>query len=171
MIRAAHLLALGTALVAPLAAQVPAAETPRFVVTFPAAKSATPLDGRLLLMLSADSSDEPRFQIGDQEKTQLIFGANVTGWAPGRPATIDATTLGYPLDNLRAVPAGRYRVQALLNRYQTFHLANGKIVKLPPDRGEGQQWNRKPGNLYSTPVWINWNPKGRGVVRVIMNQD
>ena len=171
MIPAAHLLALGTALVAPLAAQAPAAETPRFVVSFPAAKSATALDGRLLLMLSNDSSDEPRFQIGDQEKTQLIFGANVTGWIPGRPATIDATTLGYPLDNLRAVPAGRYRMQALLNRYETFHLANGKVVKLPPDRGEGQQWNRKPGNLYSVPTWVTWNPKGRGVIRIVLDQE
>jgi hypothetical protein len=27
-------------------------------------------------------------------------------------------------------------------------------VKLPPDQGEGQQWNRKPGNLYSTPKWL-----------------
>lgn len=171
MVPVSELLALGAALVSPLTTQVPGAETPRFAITFPAVKSATPLDGRLLLMLSNDSSDEPRFQIGDQEKTQLIFGANVTGWAPGRPATIDATTLGYPLDNLSQVPDGRYRVQALLNRYETFHLANGKVVKLPPDRGEGQQWNRKPGNLYSVPIWVTWNPKGRGVIRIVLDQE
>lgn len=145
--------------------------SPRFSITFPAAKSSTPLDGRLLVMLSTDTSAEPRLQIGDQEDTQLIFGANVDGWRPGAPATIDAGMLGYPVDNLTAVPAGRYRVQALLNRYQTFHRADGKVVKLPPDMGEGQQWNRKPGNLYSAPTWITWNPKGHAVYRLVLDQE
>src|SRR5690606_21043272 len=39
-------------------------------------------------------------------------------------------------------------------RYETFELSTGHTVQLPPDRGEGQQWNRKPGNLYSTPRWV-----------------
>src|SRR5262249_62289934 len=42
-------------------------------------------------------------------------------------------------------------IQALLHRYETFHRADGHVVKLPMDRGEGQHWNRAPGNLYSTP--------------------
>ncbi len=48
-------------------------------------------------------------------------------------------------------------MQALLHRYETFHRADGHTVKLPMDRGEGQRWNRAPGNLYSTPqkVWID----------------
>ena len=46
---------------------------------------------------------------------------------------------------------GRYRVQALLHRYETFHRADGHVVKLPMDRGEGQQWNRAPGNLLCAP--------------------
>jgi hypothetical protein len=45
-------------------------------------------------------------------------------------------------------------VQALLNRYETFHRSDGHVVKLPPDMGEGQQWYAKPGNLYSTPQWV-----------------
>jgi hypothetical protein len=144
---------------------------PRFEITFPAARSATPLDGRLLLMLSTDSSAEPRFQIGDQEETQLIFGANVDGWRPGRPARMDGTMPGYPVESLTRVPAGRYRVQALLNRYQTFRRADGHVVKLPPDRGEGQQWNRKPGNLYSSPVWITLDPKRPGVHRLTLERE
>ncbi len=28
------------------------------------------------------------------------------------------------------------------------------MLKLPPDKGEGQQWAEKPGNLYSTPVRV-----------------
>ena len=49
------------------------------------------------------------------------------------------------------LPAGDFCVQAVLHRYETFQLATGHTVKLPMDRGEGQQWNRAPGNLYSTP--------------------
>jgi hypothetical protein len=62
--------------------------------------------------------------------------------------------VGYPLRSLSGLPAGRYRVQALLNRYRVYHRSDGHTVKLPPDMGEGQQWNRKPGNRYSTPRWI-----------------
>jgi hypothetical protein len=47
------------------------------------------------------------------------------------------------------VPAGDYFVQAVLNKYETFHRADGKTVKLHMDQGEGQHWNSSPGNLYS----------------------
>ena len=49
-------------------------------------------------------------------------------------------------------------MQAVLNRYETFHLADGRVLELPPDRGEGQQWARKPGNLYSTPLRVHLDP-------------
>jgi hypothetical protein len=42
----------------------------------------------------------------------------------------------------------------LLHRYETFKRADGHTVKLPMDRGEGQQWSRAPGNLYSAPKQI-----------------
>jgi hypothetical protein len=162
------------ALLAPLTASTPALQGTRglrFAVSFPAARSATPLDGRLLLMLSADSTAEPRFQINDGPNTQLIFGIDVDGLAPGRDAVVDATVFGYPIASLREVPPGRYRVQALLNRYETFRRADGHTVKLPPDRGEGQQWNRKPGNLYSTPTWVTITRSANQVVRVVMDQE
>jgi len=37
-------------------------------------------------------------------------------------------------------------------------LATGHTVKLPMDRGEGQHWNRAPGNLYSTPRRLSVDP-------------
>src|SRR5262245_35252879 len=61
--------------------------------------------------------------------------------------------------SLRAIPPGRYWVQAVLNRYETFHRADGQVVKLPPDMGEGQHWEKKPGNLYSAPRWIRIDPR------------
>ena len=142
----------------------------RFNISFPGAKSATPLDGRVLLMLSADSTQEPRFQITDDEETQLLFGVNVDGLKPGVAAVIDRTILGYPLRSLAEVPAGWYWVQALLHKYETFHLKTGHTVKLPMDRGEGQQWNRAPGNLYSAPkkMWID--PRKSAVIKIALDQ-
>lgn len=110
-------------------------------------------DGRLLLMLATEAEPEPRFRISNALDTQLIFGVNVEDW-DGGPLRIDDAALGFPIERLSAVPPGRYFVQALLNRYRDFHLATGQVVSLPPDQGEGQQWNHKPGNLYSQPVAV-----------------
>jgi hypothetical protein len=173
--RSASLLAPLVALVAIAAATSPApaqqASGLRFAVSFPRERSAAPLDGRLLLFVSSDSTAEPRFQIGDGPNTQLVFGVDVDGLAPGRAAVVDASALGYPLESLRDVPPGRYRVQALLNRYETFRRSDGHVVKLPPDRGEGQQWSRKPGNLYSTPRWITLDPRRGAAVSISLDQE
>ena len=143
----------------------------RFAIRFPAELSAAALDGRLLLMLSVDSAAEPRFQISDGPETQLVFGIDVEGLAPGTDAIVDATAFGFPIASLAGVPAGRYRVQALLNRYQTFTLSTGHTVKLPPDRGEGQVWNRKPGNLYSQPVEVEIDPSRDDVIRIALDRE
>ncbi len=125
---------------------------PRFSITYRADRSATPLDGRLLLMLSTDPSAEPRSQISESiTRTQQVFGVDVDGWKAGTPALVEGGVLGYPVESLAAIPPGTYQVQALLHRYETFHRADGHVVKLPMDRGEGQQWSKAPGNLYSTP--------------------
>ncbi len=129
-----------------------AAQGPRFTISFPATRSATPIDGRVLVYISADTTGEPRFQASDNVATAQVTGVDVDAWRPGAPTTIDASAFGYPLASLRDLPPGRYRVQALVNRYQTFRRADGFTVKLPPDRWEGQQLTRKPGNLYSRPV-------------------
>src|SRR5512138_836042 len=135
-----------------LAAQV--AEAQRFSVTVPSARAATPLDGRLLVMISADTTAEPRLEVSDAATTAQVFGIDVDGWRAGSAQVVDAKAFGYPIRSLDALPAGRYRVQAMINRYQTFKRSDGHTIKLPPDRWEGQQYARKPGNLYSRPVTI-----------------
>jgi hypothetical protein len=142
---------------------------PRIAVSFPASLAVGPLDGRLLLMISTDGAAEPRMQINNSPKTQQIFGLDVDGWKPGADAVFDAGVLGYPLESLRTIPAGSYRVQALLHKYETFRRSDGHTVKLPMDRGEGQQWNRAPGNLYSTPVDLRIDPSG-GALRVTLDK-
>jgi Putative esterase len=130
---------------------------PRFSISFPKERSATPLDGRLLLLLSTDPSAEPRMQINSSVKTQLVFGIDVEALAPGRAAVIDGSAFGFPIRNLSQLPPGDYYVQALLHRYETFHRSDGHTVKLPMDRGEGQYWNLAPGNLYSKPVKLSFS--------------
>ncbi|HUM03087.1 MAG TPA: hypothetical protein VL084_12425, partial [Thermoanaerobaculia bacterium] len=100
----------------------PSSAVPRFVVTYGADKSPGPLDGRLLLLLSTDKKEEPRFQISDISlDSQQVFGVEVDGWKPGVEAAFPADALGYPVESLASVPAGTYQVQALLHRYETFH--------------------------------------------------
>ena len=142
---------------------------PAFDIRFAEGLAAEPQDGRLLLMLSTNADAEPRFQVGNYPDSQLIFGVNVENWGGELPVRIDSSAIGFPLKDLSEIPPGKYYVQALLNRYKDFHLANGKVVSLPPDRGEGQQWNRKPGNFYSEPVQVEI-AKGANPVLVKMDQ-
>jgi hypothetical protein len=143
---------------------------PRFSISFPESASKAPLDGRLLLLISTDNTKEPRLQISEDLTTQQVFGIDVDGLKPGQAATVDAAALGYPVRTLSQVPAGEYWVQALLHRYETFKRKDGHTVKLPMDRGEGQQWSRAPGNLYSTPRKIKINPEGGEVISLSLDQ-
>ena len=142
----------------------------KFALSFPAGLSAGPLDGRLLLLVSDNDAREPRFQISDGAGTQLVFGIDVEGLAPGAPAIIDRTAFGYPRRSLAMIEPGEYWVQGLLNVYETFHRADGHTVKLPPDRGEGQQWSRKPGNLYSKPVKVRVDPGRAETISISLDQ-
>jgi len=138
---------------------VPSAITAQsFSVTFPKELSAQPLDGRILLLLSTDPRDEPRNQIDDTPRSQMVFGLNVDGWQPATPTVVDAAAYGYPIRSLKDVPPGEYTVQVVLNKYETFHRSDGKTIKLHPDMGEGQHWNISPGNLYSKPQKITIGP-------------
>ena len=143
----------------------------RFAVSFPAERSKTPLDGRLLLLISTDPSAEPRFQISEGPDTQLVFGIDVDGLAPGVEAVVDASAFGYPLRSLAGIPRGDYYVQALLHRYETFHRSDGYVVKLPMDRGEGQHWNTAPGNFLSIPRRMFLDPAKEGTVRIVLDRE
>ena len=130
------------------------AANPRFEISFPESASKEALDGRLLLLISTNNDREPRLQISEDLTTQQVFGVDVDGWKAGETKTVDQNAFGYPVRSLTQVKPGEYWVQALLHRYETFKRSDGHTVKLPMDRGEGQQWSRAPGNLYSTPKQI-----------------
>jgi len=143
----------------------------KFAISFPVERSKTALDGRMLLMISKGGEGEPRFLISDSPKTQLIFGIDVDGLQPGRETVIDASAFGYPLKSIAEIPAGEYIVQALLNIYETFRRADGHTVKLPPDMGEGQKWNAKPGNLYSAPQKVTIDPAKNDIVKITLDKE
>ncbi|MFO7769265.1 MAG: alpha/beta hydrolase-fold protein [bacterium] len=127
---------------------------PAFTVSFDEGLSPGPLDGRVILLLSTREEGEPRFQVTPGVEAIQVLGVDVEGMAPGDLARFDSSVFGYPVESLRDLEPGRYRVQAVLHEYETFQLATGHEVKLPMDQGEGQHWNRSPGNLVSEPEWI-----------------
>ncbi len=141
----------------------------RFSVTLPSGPGL--IDGRLLVMIAKDpAAGEPRFQINDGVSGQLIFGLDLDGAKPGSTVTLDGSAIGFPLESVNDIPAGTYSVQALVHKYETFKRADGHTVKLPMDRGEGQQWARAPGNPYSTPQTVTIDPRAGATIAIRLDQ-
>ena len=141
----------------------------RFSVTLPPTQSAA-VDGRLLVIVSRVEGTEPRFQVTDGPTGQPVFGSDVENWSPPAAKIVDGSVLGFPLDSINEIPAGTYTVQALLHRYETFKRGDGHTVKMPMDRGEGQQWAQAPGNLYSTPRRVAFDPRKGGTIEVTLDK-
>ncbi len=142
-----------------------------FGVSFAESLGSEPLDGRVILILSTNDASEPRFQVNSGPTGPLVLGVDVNGLTPGGEAVIDSGVFGFPIESLSDMPAGEYWVQVVLHKYETFNLASGKTVKLPMDRGEGQQWQRAPGNLYSTPRWVTVDPSSGEHLAIELDQE
>jgi len=151
-------------LLATLAATAAAQAQLRFEMTVP---STAPLHGHLVLVIARPTEEsaqqgrpapEPRFALSEDYESAQGFGVDVDGLAPGKPIVIDAKTVGFPIETLSGLSAGDYVVQAVFNVYDQFHLADGRTLWLPPDKGEGQHWNLKPGNPYSAPMKLHIDP-------------
>lgn len=142
----------------------PVEPAPLIEVELPRTLAAAPEQGRLLVMFA------PVDQAPEREPRQLVnwnadaipfFGMDVEAWQPGTRVRLVDSAEGFPLRQWRDLPAGEYRVQALWQRYEIFRRADGRRLSLPPDRGEGQQWRDKPGNLYSLPQRVRWDGQTR----------
>lgn len=112
------------------------------------------LEGRLIVILAASDQSEPRFQTNGWLNGAQVFGQTFEGVRSGDTLTVAADTAGFPVKTMTELPAGTFYAQAVFHRYETFTLANGKTVKLPMNRGAGQNWRRAPGNLFSAPLEV-----------------
>ena len=140
----------------------------RFEVTIPSAVRSEATTGRVFVILSRTNQPEPRLQIG--RIGTPMFGHDIVQLAAGQPAVVDGRDLGHPVWDLAEIPAGTYWVQAMVNVYSEFKRADGKVVWMHDDQWEGQQWNRSPGNLYSTPQQVAIDPSKASVVRLTTDQ-
>ena len=134
--------------------------------------SSTPLHGHLVVIFSKQDKSEPRMQLSERYTSAQGFGVDVGIDGAAAPSTlvIDSKTAGAPLRSLAEVPAGDYFVQGVFNVYEQFHLASGRTVWLPPDQGEGQRWNAKPGNLFSKPMKVHFDPQAKQPVQLTLDQ-
>jgi len=157
-----------------IAVSIAAASAPglEFSISYPAAQGAGPLDGRVILLLSRDLTREPRTHVEPNEPlaSPYLFGLNVEGLAAGHAVILNDNAFGWPARQLSAIPTGDYLVQAVLNRYDVFHLGDGRVLKLPPDKGEGQNWANKPGNLYSKPLSLHLDRSHPLRIALILDQ-
>jgi hypothetical protein len=150
-----------------LFAAVTSCPAQRIEVTVPSTK---PLNGHLILVIAKTEKPEPRMQLAEDYKSAEGFGVDAENLAAGTPLVIDAKTFGYPRRSLADLDAGDYYVQAVFNVYEQFHLASGKTVWLPPDKGEGQHWNSKPGNPFSKPMRVHFDPKAQDAIKLALDQ-
>ncbi len=144
------------------------AQAQRIEVTIPSATK--PLTGHLILLFAKTDDPEPRMQMDEQYRSAQGFGVDVSDLAPGQPIIVDARTFGYPRRSLSDLDAGDYYVQAVFNVYDLFHLGDGRNLWLPPDKGEGQHWNSKPGNPYDKPVKLHFDPKSQATIKLTLDQ-
>jgi len=140
---------------------------PRIAVRLPHGPTT---DGRLLVIFSRAAEGEPRQQVTDDDSTAQVFGVDVTRWNQGELRHLEGDVAGYPLPSLASLPAGEYTVQAVLHKYETFHRADGHVVLLPADRGEGQQWKEAPGNLHSAPRRVRFDPAATDTIDLELDQ-
>lgn len=131
------------------------------------------LTGHLILVISkkmGKDAPEPRMQMDEIYTSAQAFGVDVKDLASGMPIIIGDKTIGYPRRSLADLDPGDYMVQGVFNVYEQFHLASGKTLWLPPDKGEGQHWNRKPGNPYSTPVRLHIDPHSHTTLKLSLDK-
>jgi len=148
-------IATGLAVASVVATAAPAAQTPvartsgGVRVTLAPQLSSTGTQeflGRLIVVFSRESTPEPR--LGIKFTGNQIFGADVTGLAPGKSVVVGAEARGYPIASLTLLPTGDYFVQAVLVRYAEVTRADGHRIRVPahPTR---DSIALQEGNLYS----------------------
>ncbi len=115
-----------------------------FAVHFDAAVRREPCTGRLTIYLTRSGAHvSAQHDPADgfvEEDPQPIFGINVIALKAGQIATVDDSATAFPVP-LSAMPAGKYRAQAVLDVHH-----------------DNSDWQREPGNLYSRTAMVEFKP-------------
>lgn len=151
--------------VAPASAQI------SFSVTLPSKAADAPVTGRLIVVAAPRSNTslaraEPRQLLGMSGPP--AFGVDVENLAPGTTVTVDAKADGFPFD-LDRLPAGDYRIQAVLIPYVKAKRADGHTIWVPvSDQRVGAAMF--PGNPYSKPLDARLDPAGGAPVALTLTE-
>lgn len=129
-----------------------------FSISFDKNVSDTPITGRVFLAISRDAKPEPRYEAGSYMQSIPFWGKDVSQLQPGKDAVIDTSDLGYPVANLRDLPAGDYYIQAIMNVFTQYHRADGHTIWAHQDQWEGQHFNTSSGNFISGVQKIHYDP-------------
>jgi len=142
-----------------------------------------PLHGRLYVVVDrvgdwtppAGSPDtdvpEPRRRVGATGvpfwgiQVRNVEGDGLMTLTPGMDGV-----RGYPLEDLSSLPPGEYRVQVLLSSWTTYHRADGHVLEMHRETGEGQNPWISPGNAHSEVVTVRLGG-GDGPERVRLSLD
>jgi hypothetical protein len=129
----------------------------RVRISFPSSVHATPITGRMYVVFTKTSKQDPRIQVLSPETTPPFFAVDVEDLAPGKAAVIDAGAIGFPLKSVDDLPAGDYYVEAFVFPYRQYHRADGYTI-WAPDQWGPQIFSLQPGVLHSAVRTIHVDP-------------
>ena len=140
----------------------------KFEIRVPASVRSDPLTGRVYVIITRDSTREPRSQVG--RVGTPLFGHDVERLAPDAPAVVGGMDLGTPIFDMADLPAGDYWVQPFVNVYSEFKRADGHVLWMHDDQWEGQNWSRSPGNIYGAAQKVHFDPKAKAVIKLVADK-
>jgi hypothetical protein len=139
------------------------AQAPRFEVTVDPATRATPLTGRLVVVVTKNQQPEPRMQIAPQGPA--IFAIDLDQLRAGQPAVVDEKAVGYPVP-LASLPPGDYYAQAIVNVYEQVKRGDGRTIWVHMNDGTQEVMQIAAGNVYSEPQRIRVGNGGTVSLRI-----
>ncbi|MBI1900277.1 MAG: hypothetical protein HYS13_04065 [Planctomycetia bacterium] len=134
-----------------VAAQVRAQEALCFQVELSDKVAEGPVTGRLYVFAARESRGEPRFG-PNWFRPEPFFGLDVREMKPGSVQKVDDSADGFP-DKLSKLPAGKYRVQALVDH--DFYAQNHA---------------RGVGNFYSKVQEVEIDPGKPAAIALVLDQ-
>eukprot|EP01084_Bolivina_argentea_P178824 309081_1 len=146
----------------------------QFDIQFSSNVETSTLTGRAFVFISIDanSTNQPRHQIGDGSDSQQIFGHDFYDLKPNTIVSITLNDLGYPIYNMTDIPLPKqYFIQAVIQRYTFYNRSDGAQIWLPRpeiNEEEGGALFTAPKTLYSAVMSVNL--RTNSIVNILCDQ-